>query len=219
MHRSRRSVRRILGGSVRGLDILTRSHVFLVDAINDLLHRDPRLGDVIELHLAGVANAADERVSSLCPVVVRHGYLSHAESIELMRSADLAFLPLHNLPPGMRATIVPGKTYEYLASGTPILAALPPGDARDILIEAGNATVVRPDDVEGLSAAILSAVERSNDGLHPPATRAEVVARFEYRTLAADLARVFDEILGPVAATPVDLQEAEAVAAGASSLG
>ena len=146
MHRSRRSVRRILGGSVRGLDILTRSHVFLVDAINDLVRRDPRLGDVIELHLAGVATAADERVSSLCPVVVRHGYLSHAESIELMRSADLAFLPLHNLPQGMRATIVPGKTYEYLASRTPILAALPPGDARDILIEAGNATVVRPDE-------------------------------------------------------------------------
>ena len=120
-----------------------------------------------------------------------------------MRSADSPFLPLHNLPPGMRATIVPGKTYEYLASGMPILAALPPGDARDILIEAGNAPVVRPDDVEGLSAAILSAVERSNDGLHPPAPRAEVVGRFEYRMLAADLAHVFDEILGPVAAPPL----------------
>ncbi len=34
-----------------------------------------------------------------------------------MRSADLLFLPMQNLPPGVRATIVPGKTYEYLASG------------------------------------------------------------------------------------------------------
>jgi glycosyltransferase involved in cell wall biosynthesis len=128
--------------------------------------------------------------------VVRHGYLPHADSIALMRSADLLFLPLHNLPSGTRATIVPGKTYEYLASGTPILGALPPGDAKDVLLEAGNATVVPPDDVDGMATAILMALEGpGGDGPRQP--RADVVARFEYRRLAADLARLFDGVLEP----------------------
>jgi glycosyltransferase involved in cell wall biosynthesis len=201
-HRRRRLLRRSLGGSARGLDILTRSHAFLVDALDLLLREDPQLGETIELHLAGVANEADERVSARCPVVERHGYLSHADSIALMRSADLLFLPLHKLPQGTRATIVPGKAYEYLASGTEILAALPDGDARDILTEAGNATLVEPDDVEGLAAAIRSALERSRAGASPRVADPSVVARFEYRRLAGELASVFDGILGPDQAAP-----------------
>ena len=32
--------------------------------------------------------------------VRHHGYLEHGESLALMRSADLLFLPMHDLPPG-----------------------------------------------------------------------------------------------------------------------
>ena len=44
---------------------------------------------------------------------------------ELISSADLLFLPMHELPEGTSARIVPCKTYEYLASGRPVLAAVP----------------------------------------------------------------------------------------------
>lgn len=192
--RNRRSLLTALGGRARGLDILTRSHVYLVEAINTALQREPQLRDVVELHLAGVLNETDRSVAARCPVVALHGYMSHSDSIELMRTGDLLFLPMQNLPQGVRATIVPGKTYEYLASGTPILGAVPEGDARDILAEAGNATLVRPDDVEGMAAAIARAVERFRAGETPPLPSSEVVARFEYRKLAADLAAVFDAL-------------------------
>jgi glycosyltransferase involved in cell wall biosynthesis len=112
-----------------------------------------------------------------------------------MRSANLLFLPMQNLPRGVRATIVPGKTYEYLASGTTILGAVPEGDARDILQEAGNAVVVRPDDVEGIVEALRDKIEAFRDGTPSPVTQADVVARFEYRHLAGELAAVFDEVL------------------------
>ena len=67
-----------------------------------------------------------------CEVSVRSsdGYLAHDESLALVRSADLLLLPMQDLPAGTRAGLVPGKTYEYLASGRPILAAVPEGDAR-----------------------------------------------------------------------------------------
>jgi glycosyltransferase involved in cell wall biosynthesis len=195
-HRDRRRLRGLLGGSVAGLDILTRSHVYLVEAINRLLTTQPQLRDALELHLAGVLSETDNAVALRCPVATVHGYMSHADSIDLMRTADLLFLPMQNLPQGVRATIVPGKTYEYLASGTPILAAVPEGDARDILGEAGNATIVRPDDVDGLSAGILTAVDRFRSGDPADRPRPDVVSRFEYPRLAAELAEIFDTVLG-----------------------
>jgi glycosyltransferase involved in cell wall biosynthesis len=172
----------------------------VIEAINRLLAKDPALADELELHLAGVLTDADRLVAESCPVAKLHGYVTHAESIALMQSASLLFLPMQNLPKGTRATIVPGKTYEYLASGTPILAAVPDGDARDILEEAGNAILVRPDDVDALAAGILEALDRSRNGTWPRQDP-DVVRRFEYRTLARDLAAVFDDALAAGAST------------------
>jgi glycosyltransferase involved in cell wall biosynthesis len=195
-HRRAHTLRRLLRGSVPGLDVLTRSHVFLIEAIEQAIAQDPSLRDVLELHLAGVMNDTDREVASRCSVVTLHGYVSHAESIALMRTADLLFLPMQNLPDGTRATIVPGKTYEYIASGTPILAAVPDGDARDILAETGNAVLVRPDDVDAMSAAIVTAVARARDeGRGDGSGSAAVAARFRYGELARELAHVFDTVL------------------------
>lgn len=199
-HRRSLPLRSALRGSVPGLDILTRSHVHLVEAVNALLAADPSLAGALELHLAGVLTDADREVAARCPATRMHGYVTHAESIALMRSADLLFLPMQNLPPGVRATIVPGKTYEYLASGSRILAAVPEGDARDILAAAGSAILVRPDDVEAMAAGIRSELEHARTGTLPQPPRPDVVARFEYGKLAADLAGVFDAVLGASAA-------------------
>ena len=210
-HRRRRLLRRLLRASPPGLDILTRSHTFLVEAIERLIAREPELGDVLELQLAGVLNETDRRVAGRTKVATIRGYVTHTESVELMQSADFLFLPMQNLPPGVRATIVPGKTYEYLASGTPILAAVPDGDARDILVEVGNAIIVRPDDVEGMATGIRAQIDRARAGEPPRSPDPDVVARFEYGRLAADLAGVFDAVLErsnrPVRLTPAAAQE------------
>jgi glycosyltransferase involved in cell wall biosynthesis len=203
-HRRRRLMRDVLGGSVPGLEILTRSHVYLVEAINRVLADNPELADILELHLVGITTEADRRVAARCPVAKLHGYVSHSASIEMMRSADLLFLPLHNLPGAQRASIVPGKTYEYLASGTPILAAVPPGDARDILTEAGNAIVTDPDDFEAIASGIRCALERASAGAPAQSPDPSVVARFEYRNLARDLATVFDGVLAEPAQGQLD---------------
>jgi glycosyltransferase involved in cell wall biosynthesis len=195
-YRETRRLRRLLRGSVPGLDILTRSHVFLVEAIDRLLREEPALAGVLELHLAGVLTAADREVAARCPVAQLHGFVTHARSVELMRGADMLFLPMQNLPPGTRATIVPGKTYEYLASGTPVLGAVPDGDARDILTAAGNARLARPDDVAGIAEALRAEIEHRRRGEPKAAPDRDVVGRFEYRRLAAELAGVLDEAAG-----------------------
>ena len=181
-------LRRLLGGGCPGVEILTRSHVYLLEAVERLLERDPGLGERLELHFAGVLSETDRALAARCPVAVVHGYVSHAESIGLMRSADLLFLPMQKLPPGRRSSTVPGKTYEYLASGRPILGAVPPGDAGDLLTGSGRGLVVDPDDVNGIVEAIAGALERPSESPDDPA----FTSRFAYDNLADDVASVID---------------------------
>lgn len=202
-HRRRRRLRELLSASPPGLDILTRSHVYLIEALNRLFARRPELEDTIELHLAGVLNDSDRTIADRCPVSQLRGYMTHSESVELLRTADLLFLPMQNLPPGTRATIVPGKTYEYLASRSPILAAVPDGDARDILERVDNATLVRPNDVDGMGEAVLGELERFRTGAERQPAGPELVGRYEYGSLARELAGVFDAVLDArLAVTP-----------------
>lgn len=193
-HRRTRGLRRLLGGSVPGVDILTRSHLFLLQAIDEVRRTDPELASRVELHLAGVLSAAD-RDEAQDAVVRVHGYVPHVDSTALLMTADLLFLPMQNLPAGRRATIVPGKTYEYLAARRPILAAIPEGDARDLLVEAGGARICRPDDVAAIAAALRLELAAWSSGAPRPLPDPQVVARFERRRQAQELARTLDEVL------------------------
>jgi glycosyltransferase involved in cell wall biosynthesis len=188
----RGSVRRLLSGSVAGVEILTRSHVYLLDAIERLIARHPSLRQRIELLLAGVLSDSDVEAVHGCSVVRALGYLPHHETIALMRSADLLFLPMYKLRDGGRSGIVPGKTYEYLAAQRPILAAVPEGDARDILAEAGSAHICEPDDVEGMAAAIEGQLSGSN--ARPADVSPQFLERFERRSLTAGLASVLEGV-------------------------
>jgi glycosyltransferase involved in cell wall biosynthesis len=201
-HRQRRTApfRHVLGGAVRGVDILSRSHVFLLEAVEQVRCEHPELASRLEVHFAGVLSPRDLAVAHRSPAAKTVGFLSHKESLELVRTADLLFLPMHDLPDGVRATVVPGKTYEYVASGRPILAAIPEGDAHDLLAAAGTALLCRPKDVDGIAAAIVEAYERANSGrpIQPPP--AALLSRYDYRDLARELASVFDQLPVPAAA-------------------
>ncbi|HEV8687682.1 MAG TPA: glycosyltransferase [Gaiellaceae bacterium] len=189
-HRKTARARRLLGGANGRVDILTRSHVFLLDAIDRLIAEQPSLEDVIELHLAGVTSPEDVEAGRH-PCVRFLGYVPHEQSVRLIRTADLLFLPLHDLPPGERLSIVPGKTYEYLASGTPILAAVPDGDARDLLASSGRALLARPSDSRAMA-------DHLGARLHKPARAHRPAADFpwlERRHLTGELAAVFDRVL------------------------
>jgi glycosyltransferase involved in cell wall biosynthesis len=191
--RRMRPFRRLAGGTVADVDILTRSHVFLRAAVERVLQTEPVLGHAVEIHLAGALSDGDHAVAE-APFVHVHGHLPHAETIALVRSADLLFLPMHDLPRGVRAGIVPGKAYEYLGSGRPILAAVPDGDARDLLSHVPTATLCRPSDVDAMAEAILSQLRAFRTYGRAPTRRPPVAARFERKRLTGELAAVLDAV-------------------------
>ena len=145
----------------------------------------------------GRLSKADEQVisqSSVASCVSSPGYVDHVRSAEYVRSADLLFLPLHERQDGKRASIVPGKAYEYLASGNPVLGALPAGDARDYLKAAGNVFLAEPSDVDALVEGINHHFEQWKEGAISYSRDSGALEAFERRTLTVKLAGFLNEV-------------------------
>jgi glycosyltransferase involved in cell wall biosynthesis len=207
-HRKTAVARRLLGGTLGRVEVLTRSHLFLLQALDRLIEADPTIRDRVELRLVGNLTESDRAAISTRARVATTGYLPHGEAVGAMQAADLLFFPMHELEPGRRARIVPGKLYEYLATGRPILGAVPQGDARDLMLEAGAAWCCEPSDVDAMAATILARLQAHEAGEPPPARRADVLARYERRALTARLAELLDEIAPAEAGSPRELAAA-----------
>lgn len=185
--RRHRGAKRLLGGALWPIDLLGRSHYYLLQALTLLHARNPALAQRIEVVLAGVLSDHDSRViaeSTVADQVRSLGYVDHTTAIREMVAADALFLPMHGIPHGKRARIVPGKTYEYLASGRPILAAVPPGDARDLIETTQSGVVADPGDVAGIARAIETLAKRAPTSRRIPSG----IEAFERRELTRRLA-------------------------------
>ena len=152
------------------------------------------------------ASSADRELVSRAGVAscVRFdGYLDHGAAVASLRSADLLFLPMHDLPAGERARIVPGKTYEYLGARRPILAAVPAGDARDFVLASGLGQVCAPGDCGAMRKILEMSYARWKGQEAAPTIDDDFIRRFERSNLTRSLAAVLDAVAtgGPLQQT------------------
>ena len=196
-HNNKKWWYKALKGSRSQVDILTRSHTVLFDALQKWFDRCSDAKKDIKVIFIGKLTEADNlliKKSSIYENVILKGYLPHTENIKILRTADLLFLPMHNLPPEERSSIIPGKTYEYMASGRPILAAVPNGDARDFLSKCGTSFICYPDDIEGM-IKIISMVHNSwKNNIKVTYPDWKYIYQFERKAQVKQLALEFDNI-------------------------
>ncbi len=102
---------------------------------------DPRLNELLEQ-----ADGASVRYV---------GQLSRGAALARQRSAHALLL----VASPHRASATPGKLYEYLAAGKPIIALAGEGETAQIVQETRTGMTVAPDDVEGVVHALLAAVD------------------------------------------------------------
>lgn len=77
----------------------------------------------------------------------------HDQAVALMRASAVLLLTVEAW--SYAAGVVPGKTYEYLAAGRPVLGIGPvDGDAAHVLRDAGAGPMLAPDDVDGVAFAL-----------------------------------------------------------------
>ncbi len=190
---------RLLSRIERGVEILPRSHFYLLKALEKWMKSQPHVVDRVRLTFVGAVTEVDKQLVNQSParsMVEFTGYVDHAASLAHIRGADLLFLPMHKMPSGRRATIVPGKTYEYMATGIPILAPVPAGDARDFLEAAGTGLICEPDDVDEMVRHLCAAFRAWEEGLPLCTWKKQAAERFERRVLTERLATEITRIAG-----------------------
>jgi glycosyltransferase involved in cell wall biosynthesis len=197
VERARQRQYQLLGRTIPGVERLPRSHYYLLQAMEQWLKESPEILGEVRMHCVGVLSKSDQALidaSPAKPLFVCSGYLSHAECLRFVRGADLLFLPMHKMPPGMKAGLVPGKTYEYMAAGRPVLATLPESDARDFLAQAGSGLFAAPGDVPGLLAALKERHAKWKSGEAGCDWDSGFVRTFERKNLTAKLAGFLDVV-------------------------
>jgi glycosyltransferase involved in cell wall biosynthesis len=91
--------------------------------------------------------------------------------------------------------VLSGKVFEYIAAGRPILAVVPPdGAAAELIRETRAGTVVAPDDVAGIRAALEVLHARYLDGGLPAVELSEKVRdRLSRRARVEEMAALLRE--------------------------
>ena len=118
-------------------------------------------GKPIHLHFYGVVNPeVRSELSALLPGQwTDHGYVSHKEAVAAMHKMDTLLLLQNKSKSGRYA--IPGKAFEYLALGKPMIIATPrPSDLHDLATQWGCETMGYEDEHEAL-ALLENAVSQS----------------------------------------------------------
>ena len=121
--------------------------------------------------------------------------LAREAALEMMREASLLYV-IQGWEPGESEYVAVGaKTYEYLATGLPILAEVPPGDNAELVRKYASAGYVVTSNTR---ADLRHAVENAYDArsqasvaIHP-----EFAQKLSRRDLTRRLATLFDKVTG-----------------------
>lgn len=129
-----------------------------------------------------------------------HPYVDHDQVPGILANADAILVPLHGVPSGEEALIVPGKLYEAVASGRPVLATVPPGDARRLIrLAGGDSRVLGADDQTGVAGALAGWLEGAAAGWRPEGAPRELLHPFRRDRLTARLAASIDAVVNGTA--------------------
>jgi glycosyltransferase involved in cell wall biosynthesis len=177
------------------LDERTSSPAVLGRAIADVVAANPELAGHVRLAIHGnpyppelVARAL--RQAGVQDVVDVGGPVAHDEVAQIVAAADLLFLTLPMRTDGSRGGRISAKTYEYLATDRPILAAVPQGENWDYLSGKPGVWLLAPDDRHGMSAVIAELARAKLAGRPLSFDRGELSEELSYDTRAKQFAAV-----------------------------
>lgn len=194
------------------LDPSTHSPVFVGQALRVVLERRPEWQDRLWLDVYGPRYPTDVEAAvldrfGLQEVVRLHPPVSHDAVLRHTASADLLFMTLPERLDGTPGGRISAKTYEYLSTDRPILAALPPGENRDFLTGRPGVVTTDPRDVDAMADAIERLARRKfrGDGLATDrsALRASLSGTRRARAIQGILRSVVDDVPLPPGAPEV----------------
>lgn len=125
--------------------------------------------------------------------VTDFGYVNHQTAVQNVVNASILFLTLGDLE--HIEAVTPGKVFEYIGSGKPVLAYVPEGATRNLLHRYGAAKCVGIRDVEAGFHALADFYNQWKEGALPEGD-ADFAAGFERSALTEELSRILDDVRG-----------------------
>lgn len=169
----------------------------LVKAIKILSRDHPDLANLLRLEVAGrrtaEQNALLEELKDIPVQLLVHDYLNHHAALALMRQADELALLLSDMDLARR--VVPGKIFEYLATGNHILAISPRGEVWRLLESYDRAYCCEPADVTAIASLLTDQLQGFKDRGHIR-DEAQDAVRYERRELTQQLAALLTDVTG-----------------------
>jgi hypothetical protein len=134
----------------------TRHLASIVQALEQLLLKQPETSGKIELHLYGSELDPHTRAaiqhSSIQQAIRQFGWLEHGQVLEKMRSVDVLLLQ-HGVE-AMCREYIPSKLYEYLWMQRPILGLVYQNPQLEKLLQEQGHTAVAADDFQAQTQAL-----------------------------------------------------------------
>ena len=161
------------------------SPTFFLDALEAM---PEQIQSEFEMHFIGrVANSEQVVLESRKIHVKLLGFMPQAKALQELAKADYALVVMTD------AASVPGKIYEYLATGKPILAVAPlNGEVAQVLRETGAGWCADPRDREGLMQMIQTAYDVARRGSDQLKRNPAAIRKYERPRLAAEYGRLLD---------------------------
>jgi hypothetical protein len=174
-----------------------RSPEPLFQAVRELIQEERIDAQAIRIRLVGHCHVVEGR-----PIedIVR-GYqldgivevlepVSYNRAIEMVRQSQLALLLAPNQP-----YQIPAKAYDYMGSGTKILALAEDGATCDLVRSTGVGAAFRPSDTAGIKEFVLRSM--NPDSWSIQAKNKGSVSEYEIQSLTRRLARYLDSFSSP----------------------
>ncbi|MFN5875241.1 MAG: glycosyltransferase, partial [Ignavibacteria bacterium] len=151
-----------------------------------------------DVHLRFVGRFGDEihammDSSPFAPCIEKISYVPHEQSVGYLMRSEASLLIVDDTKES--AEIVPGKVYEYLGVGRPVIALAPRGSAIARLLDETQAGRSAPlEDIEAIAEIISTFIERWKSGLDCTTPLHDVIAKYERKESAKELGRILTKV-------------------------
>ena len=185
-----------------GLFAADGNPTLLWDILARKCRENPEFNRMLRIRLAGKTDAEiieAIRAAGLGGHLRDNGYQPHTVAVKEQKSASILLLPLRKEPE--YKAVLPGKLFEYLAAGRPVLGIGQPDGAMAIILkDTGAGTVADWNDCETMSGFIDGCWKRFQED--SPDAGTENISAYSRKNLTARMARLLDSLTGNACSRP-----------------
>lgn len=180
------------------VDASTRSGFYLINAVKILKDNYGVQPDQLKVSFWGSINKGNiDQIEKkgLNDYFTVEGYLPKFESLERLNDIDILFLPTEmSTSPDFESLFIPGKLYEYIEKGKPILSPSEESDCQRILIKSGLGIITEPNNASEI-AKILFKYVQNRSMLFEKKPNIDYIRTFNFKNITKQMSETFDELL------------------------